>query len=78
MSKLYDDILSISRTYMGIAAKDYIDRRIRIISSGTNPEEITMDRIDRLIAGIEMTAKVYLSDTKQKDFLLEIRALKTP
>lgn len=76
MPGLYDELLLISRTYMGIAAKDYIDRRIRIVTSGGDPQQITVDRIDRLLAGIEMTAKMYLSEKNANEFIMEINELK--
>lgn len=73
---LYDEILAIAREYMGIAAEDYIRRRIRIVQRGESPETITVDRLDRLAAGIDMTAKGYMSDAKAGAFRDEILALK--
>ena len=75
MGTLYADILRIARNYMGIAAKEYIDRRCRIVLSGSEPEEITLEKIDRLIAGIEMTAKVYMTEGKVVTFIKEIKEL---
>jgi hypothetical protein len=74
--RLYDRILAIARDYMGIAAEDYIRRRIRIASRGEAPEEIGLDRLDRLAAGIDMTAKGYMSETKAAAFRDAILALK--
>ena len=65
---LYDDILSIARNYMGPAAEEYVRRRIRIVQRGEQPESITGDRLDRLAAGIEMTAKVYMGPAKAATF----------
>lgn len=76
VTRLYDDILAIAKDYMGIAAEDYIRRRIRIVQQGADPEHITVDRLDRLVAGIEMTAKVYMSISKAAAFRDEILALK--
>lgn len=78
MPSLYDDILEIARKYMGIAAEEYIRRRIRIVmgaSSDSDPEEIGADRLDRLAAGIDMTAKVYLNAEKAGAFRAEILEL---
>jgi hypothetical protein len=72
---LYDDILAIGRDYMGPAAKDYLDRRIRIVQRGDAPERITPDRLQRLGAGIEMTAKIYMSPSRASAFCDDIRAL---
>lgn len=72
---LYERVLAISREYMGIAAEDYIRRRIRIVMRGGNPEQLTADRLARLAAGIDMTAKGYMSETKAHDFRDDILAL---
>jgi hypothetical protein len=74
--RLYDQILAIAREYMGIAAEDYIRRRIRIVQHGQPPETITEDRLDRLAAGIDMTAKGYMTAAKAQAFRNEILALK--
>jgi hypothetical protein len=76
VTALYDDILAIARDYMGIAAEDYIRRRIRIVQRGRSPETITVERLDRLAAGIDMTAKIYLSEAKANAFRDKILALK--
>ena len=73
---LYDDILAIARNYMGPAAEDYIDRRIRIVQRGEEPELIGPDRLDRLAAGIDMTAKVYMGPLKAAAFRDAVLALK--
>jgi hypothetical protein len=74
--RLYEDILAIAKNYMGPAADDYIRRRIRIVQAGKPPEEIEPDKLDRLAAGIDMTAKGYLSELKAGAFRDEILALK--
>lgn len=76
MSSLYEDILEIARDYMGIAAQEYIDRRCRIVMRGSDASEITIDKLDRLIAGIEMTAKVYMSPERADSFSRQIESLK--
>ncbi len=75
-TKLYKEILEIAKTYMGIAAQEYIERRCRIASRGANPEEFSADKLDRLVAGIEMTAKVYMKPEKAAAFAEEIGNLK--
>lgn len=76
MSRLYDEILTIARDYMGIAAEDYIRRRIRIVQRGEAPETIGRERLERLAAGIDMTAKGYMSENRARTFRDEILALK--
>jgi hypothetical protein len=76
LTRLYEEILTIGRNYMGAAAEDYVRRRIRIVLGGKDPETITHERIDRLAAGIDMTAKGYMSAQKATAFRDEILALK--
>lgn len=73
---LYEEILAIARNFMGPAAEDYIRRRIRIVQHGAAPEAISSERLDRLAAGIDMTAKGYMSKTKAREFRDQILALK--
>jgi hypothetical protein len=76
VATLYKQILAIARDYMGPAAEDYIRRRIRIVQHGGEPESISIDKLDRLAAGIDMTAKGYMSRAKASSFRDEILALK--
>lgn len=75
-NRLYDEILGIAKNYMGAAAEDYIRRRIRIVQNGAPPEQVTSERLDRLAAGIEMTAKGYMTERRAHAFMEEILALK--
>lgn len=62
---------------MGAAADDYIHRRIRIVQRGEEPEAITVDRLDRLAVGIDMTASGYMSQAKAnafRDAILKLKA----
>ena len=76
MGELYRDVIRIARNYMGPAAEDYIRRRIRIVQRGEAPETLTGDRLERLAAGIDMTAKVYMGPTKVAAFRNDILALR--
>jgi hypothetical protein len=76
VEELYRDVLRIARDFMGPAAEDYIRRRIRIVQRGEAPETITGDRLERLAAGIAMTAKVYMAPGKAaafRDRILRLR-----
>jgi hypothetical protein len=73
---LYEEILAIAREYMGAAAEDYIQRRIRIVHGGQDPKTITEDRLERLAVGIDMTAKGYMTERKAEAFRDRIRALR--
>jgi hypothetical protein len=76
MPRLYDEILAIARNYMGPAAEDYIRRRIRIVQNGRAPETIEADKLERLAAGIDMTAKVYMGEARAQRFRDAVLALK--
>jgi hypothetical protein len=76
MPTLFEDILAIAQDYMGPAAEDYIRRRIRIVQRGEGEETIATDKLDRLAAGIDMTAKVYMSQGRAAQFRDDILALK--
>ncbi len=77
MTSLYADILAIAREYMGVAAEDYVRRRLRIVLLGQPAETVTPDRLRRLGAGIDMTAKGYMSEAKARRFRDEILALES-
>jgi hypothetical protein len=77
VARLYEQILAVARDYMGPAAEDYIRRRLRIVQHGREPETITVDRLDRLAAGIDMTAKGYMSPAKAQAFRDDILRLKS-
>jgi len=76
MTTLYEEILAIARNYMGPAAEDYVRRRIRIVQHGNDPETIEAEKLDRLAAGIDMTAKVYMGEVRARTFRDEVLALK--
>ena len=72
MTELYQDILTIARSYMGLVAQEYIDRRCRVSLDKDNPDDIEKDDLERLASGIEMTAEAYISEEKAKKFAEEI------
>jgi hypothetical protein len=76
VAKLYDEILAVARDFMGPAAEDYVRRRIRIVQQGRDPETITKDKLERLAAGIDMTAKGYMTPARAAAFrkaILDLR-----
>ncbi len=76
MPSLFDEILGVARDYMGIAAEEYVRRRLRIVLKGNAPEMVARENLDRLAAGIGMTAKVYMSEQKAAAFKDAVLALK--
>lgn len=78
MPALYDQVLDVAKSYMGIAAKDYIDRRCRIVLGGKDPHTLQPAQLRRLAAGIDMTARLYMSLEKAEQFRLRILELAPP
>ena len=76
MVSLYEEILTIAKSYMGIAAVKYIERRCRIVLSGSEQQKLDTDKLERVIKGVKMTAKVYMSEYKAALFVEELEALK--
>lgn len=77
MATLYEEILAVARDFMGPAAEDYVRRRIRIVQQGRDPETITPDKLERLAAGIDMTAKGYMTPARATAFRHAILKLKS-
>ena len=75
MTTLYERILDTARDFMGPAAEEYIRRRIRIVMRGEEPEAIHSDKLERLAAGIAMTANGYMSPTRSERFQKAVLAL---
>ena len=75
MIELYQDILSIAKSYMGMVAEEYIERRCRVSIGKDNPANLEREDIERLASGIEMTAGAYISEEKVEKFKEEILEL---
>jgi hypothetical protein len=76
MIELYEDVLTIAKSYMGIAAEDYVSKRCRVSFNLEIPGEIKQEHLDRLAESIGMTAEVYMSGEKVRQFKSEILNLK--
>ncbi|MFH1856760.1 MAG: hypothetical protein ABH836_06050 [Candidatus Omnitrophota bacterium] len=73
---LYEEVLNIAQSYMGLAATEYLERRCRVSLGINNLENLKKEHLEKLAAAIEMTATVYISEEKVKQFKTEILALK--
>ncbi|MBU1128984.1 MAG: hypothetical protein KKE01_07920 [Candidatus Omnitrophica bacterium] len=73
---LYQNVLGIAKSYIGLAAGEYIERRCRVSLNLANPEDFKKTDIERLAEGIAMTAGAYMSEEKVKKFKDEILKLK--
>ncbi|MFH1769739.1 MAG: hypothetical protein ABH833_03690 [Parcubacteria group bacterium] len=72
---LYNDVINVAKNYLGIAAKEYIERRCRIAFK-IELQELTEEHLERLADTIELTATAYISEEKVKKFKNEILELK--
>jgi hypothetical protein len=69
---LYDDVLKITQSYMGIAAQDYVQRRCKVSLGLSDPIQLKHEHLQRLADGIRMTAEEYMSPARVKQFHDEI------
>lgn len=74
---VYEEVLKIAQSYMGLAAKEYLERRCRVSLGISEPGELKKEHLDKLAAAIEMTVTVYISEEKAKKFKNEVLALKS-
>jgi len=75
-TELYQDIVAVAKTYMGIAAEDYIRRRCTVSFGLKDPTEIEKEHLGRLAEAISMTAEVYMSSEKVRAFKESVLKLK--
>lgn len=76
MIELYQDIITIAKSYMGLAAEEYVERRCRVSLNLNKPADLKKEHLERFAAGIEMTAGTYMKEEKGKRFMEEILALR--
>jgi phage gp16-like protein len=76
MIDLYQDVLVIAKTYVGIAAENYIKRRCSVSFGLDDPKNMKQDQIERLAESIGMTAEAYISADKARQFKADILNLK--
>lgn len=77
MIDLYQDVLTVARSYMGPAAEEYIRRRCNVALGLSNPAELRQEHIDRLAESVGLTAEVYVSQAKVRQFKEDLLRLKS-
>ncbi len=73
---LHDEILQITREYMGIVAESFIARRCHNSLGLENPEKIARSDLDKFARGIAQTGEVYMKAEKVREFTSKILLLK--
>ena len=71
---LYDDVLQIAKEYTGIAAEEYISRRCKSLGL-LDARQLRQEHIDRIVAGIDVTAGAYMDEKRVEAFKEEILKL---
>lgn len=72
---LYDDVVELTKTYMGPAAKKFVDRQI----SGhldVDAANLTGNHVDELAKWCYTSGKLLMDDGKAKEFSEKVKALK--
>jgi hypothetical protein len=73
---LYDEILQITREYMGIVAESYLKIRCRISLDIDEPKDISRKDLEKFVDGIGSTAEVYMKSEKCREFTKELLKLR--
>ena len=72
---LYEDVLKIAETYMGVAAEEFIARRYKAVVGPGDPRNLKEEDIKLLAEATGITAAAYMSDSKAAAFKDEILGL---
>jgi hypothetical protein len=73
---LYQTILKITKTYMGMAAERFVKIRCKISLDLDNPEEIQDEHLIRFANGVAEVAEIYIGNEKGREFKAELLKLK--
>lgn len=76
MSALYDDILRITRDYMGIVAESFVARRCKNSLNLDDPRLINQEHLDLFTQGVVQTGEVYMKAEKVREFAVELMRLR--
>lgn len=76
MNALYDDILRITREYMGVVAESFVKRRCKNSLDLENPYCIEGRHIEPFAQGVARTGEVYMKPEKVREFATALMKLK--
>ena len=78
MTKLYDDVVAITDTYLGPAADRFVTRQIRNHLQ-KDPSKLNRDDLEQLIDWIQLAMRLVSSDTAAIDsYVAELHSLAQP
>ncbi len=72
---LYDEVVDLARTYMGPAAKKFIDRQIRAHLE-IEGAELTFSDIDELAEWCYTSSKFLMNEYKAQEFSSAVRSIR--
>jgi hypothetical protein len=76
MSDLYQQILKITTSYMGIAAEPFIKIRCKVTLGLEDPKEITKEHLKLFADGVASVAEIYTGIEKGRELKAELLKLK--
>jgi hypothetical protein len=76
LNALYDEILEITREYMGIVAEAFIKRRCQNSLDLDDPFKLTVDDLELFAKGVSQTGEIYMKPEKVKQFATDLMKLR--
>jgi hypothetical protein len=73
---LYDDVLAVSREYLGPAAQRFLDRQISDRLDLVKKEDLALRHLDELAKWCQSSGALYLADGKAAEYAARLTALK--
>jgi len=72
---LYEEVVDLARTYMGPAAKKFIDRQIRVHLE-IEGSDLTYSDIEELADWCYTSSKILMNDFKAREFSNAIKSIR--
>ena len=73
---LYDDVVGLAKTYMGPAAKKFVDRQISGHLDIGDGSQLAASHLDELAKWCFTSGKLLMDEAKAQDFSDKVKALK--
>lgn len=73
---LYDDVVGLAKTYMGPAAKKFVDRQISGHLDGVSDgSELAKNHLDELSKWCYTSGKLLMDDAKAQEFSNKVKTM---
>lgn len=73
---LYDDVVGLAKTYMGPAAKKFVDRQISGHLDIGDGSQLAASHVDELAKWCFTSGKLLMGEAKAQEFNDKVKALK--